>query len=88
MRAAGSAASPAAVASSASGALVRFEGVACGYDGQPVLRDVDLTIGRGAFVGIVGPSGAGKTTLLRAMVGVVPRVTGRISVDGREVGHE
>jgi zinc/manganese transport system ATP-binding protein len=66
-------------------ALVRFEHVSCGYDGPPVLRDVDLTIGRGAFVGIVGPSGAGKTTLLRAIVGVVPRVEGRITVDGRQV---
>ena len=64
---------------------VRFEGVTCGYDGQPVLRDVDLRIPRGAFVGIVGPSGAGKTTLLRAIVGGVPRMRGRVVVDGREV---
>jgi ABC-type Mn2+/Zn2+ transport system ATPase subunit len=67
--------------------LVRFERVTCGYDGAPVLRDVDLSIARGAFVGIVGPSGAGKTTLLRAIVGVVPRVEGRITLDGRPVGR-
>jgi len=67
--------------------LVRFERVSCGYDGAPVLRDIDLTIGRGAFVGIVGPSGAGKTTLLRAIVGVVPHVEGRIIVDDRVVGR-
>jgi ABC-type Mn2+/Zn2+ transport system ATPase subunit len=66
--------------------LVRFERVTCGYDSQPVLRDLDLTIGQGAFVGIVGPSGAGKTTLLRAIVGAVPRVEGRITVGGRDVG--
>ena len=71
----------------ASDALVRFEHVSCGYDGPPVLRDVDLTIRRGAFVGIVGPSGAGKTTLLRAIVGVVPRVEGRITVNQRTVGR-
>jgi len=65
--------------------LVRFEGVTCGYDGEPVLRDLDLTIAQGAFVGIVGPSGAGKTTLLRVMVGAVPRVEGRITVAGRPV---
>jgi zinc/manganese transport system ATP-binding protein len=69
----------------AADALVRFERVSCGYDGPPVLRDVDLSIRRGAFVGIVGPSGAGKTTLLRAIVGVVPRVEGRITVDDRVV---
>ncbi|MBA2382056.1 MAG: ABC transporter ATP-binding protein [Chloroflexi bacterium] len=59
----------------------------CGYDGEPVLRDVDLAIPRGGFVGIVGPSGAGKTTLLRSIVGVVPRVEGRITVGGRIVGR-
>ncbi len=68
-------------------ALVEFEGVTCGYDGEPVLRDVDLAIPRGGFVGIVGPSGAGKTTLLRSIVGVVPRVEGRITVGGRIVGR-
>ena len=71
----------------ASSDLVRFEGVTCGYDGPPVLRDVDLAIRRGAFVGVVGPSGAGKTTLLRAIVGMVPRVEGRITLAGRPVGH-
>jgi ABC-type Mn2+/Zn2+ transport system ATPase subunit len=76
----------AATATAASSdALVTFSRVSCGYDGPPVLRDVDLTIRRGAFVGIVGPSGAGKTTLLRAIVGVVPRVEGRIEIDGRPV---
>ena len=81
------AATPAPATGDAGDALVRFERVSCGYDGPPVLREVDLTIRRGAFVGIVGPSGAGKTTLLRAIVGVVPRVEGRITVDARTVGR-
>jgi ABC-type Mn2+/Zn2+ transport system ATPase subunit len=68
-------------------ALVRFDRVTCGYDGEPVLHEVDLTLPRGAFVGIVGPSGAGKTTLLRAIVGAVPRVAGRVTVAGRKVGR-
>ena len=67
--------------------LVRFEAVTCGYDGPPVLRDVDLAIRRGAVVGVVGPSGAGKTTLLRAIVGMVPRLQGRITFAGRPVGR-
>lgn len=65
--------------------LVRFRGVSCGYDGEPVLVGVDLDIARGGLIGIVGPSGAGKTTLLRAMVGAVPRVEGRVTVDGQPV---
>jgi zinc/manganese transport system ATP-binding protein len=69
-------------------ALVRFEHVTCGYDGPPALQDVDLSIARGAFVGVVGPSGAGKTTLLRAIVGAVPRLEGRVLVDGQEAGSD
>jgi len=65
--------------------LVRFEGVSASYGGPAVLEDVDLSLARGSLVGIVGPSGAGKTTLLRAMVGQVPRLKGRVLVDGRDV---
>jgi ABC-type Mn2+/Zn2+ transport system ATPase subunit len=51
--------------------LVRLDGVTCRYgrDGDAVLRDVDLTVPTGAFLGVVGPSGSGKSTLLRAIMG-------------------
>jgi zinc/manganese transport system ATP-binding protein/zinc transport system ATP-binding protein len=66
--------------------LVRFDHVSASYGGPAVLDDVSLTIARGAFVGVVGPSGAGKTTLLKAMVGGVPRLRGTVTVDGRVIG--
>ena len=69
----------------AGGSLVRFEGVSASYGGPAVLEDVTLSIARGALVGVVGPSGAGKTSLLRAMVGGIPRLRGRVVVDGRPV---
>lgn len=50
--------------------------------GRRVLRDVDLTIGAGAWVSLVGPNGAGKTSLLHALAGLVP-VTGHFRVAGR-----
>src|SRR5919109_3258284 len=68
-------------------ALVQFDHVTAGYDGEPVLHDVNLTLPRGAFVGIVGPSGAGKTTLLRAIVGAVPHLAGRVMVGDHPVGR-
>lgn len=67
------------------GAVVEFRGVTCGYERRPVLEGIDLTIPRGALMGVVGPSGAGKTTLLRAIVGAVPKVEGQVIVDGRRV---
>jgi zinc/manganese transport system ATP-binding protein/zinc transport system ATP-binding protein len=62
-----------------------LENVSCGYQRGRVLTDVDLRIPHGQFVGLIGPSGAGKTTLLRTMVGLVPRVDGRVEVSGRPV---
>ena len=50
---------------------ISLRGVTFGYPGGPeVLRDVDLDIGRGEFVGIAGPNGGGKTTLLRLALGL------------------
>jgi len=47
-----------------------------------ILRDVDLTVGRGDFLAIVGTNGAGKTTLLQAIAGVVAPPKGTVSVGG------
>jgi len=47
-----------------------------------VLEHVSLDVDRGELVGLLGPNGAGKTTLLRAVLGLVRRRTGRITVDG------
>lgn len=65
--------------------IVAFRRVTCGYGRQIALRDVDLGIARGDFVGIVGPSGAGKTTLLRAILGGVDVYEGEVIVDGSSV---
>jgi ABC-2 type transport system ATP-binding protein len=46
------------------------------------LRDVDLTIGRGETVGILGRNGSGKTTLLRMLCGVTQPSEGRLRVEG------
>ncbi len=59
------------------GALVALEGAAVGYGGRPLLGEISLAIGRGAFLGIVGPNGGGKTTLLRVLLGVLPPIRGR-----------
>ena len=49
---------------------------------RPVLHDVSLSAGKGAFVAIVGPNGSGKTTLLRTIAGLLP-FDGRIRLNGR-----
>jgi iron complex transport system ATP-binding protein len=47
-----------------------------------VVRDVDVTVARGAWLSLIGPNGAGKTTLLRALAGQVP-AAGTLTIAGR-----
>jgi zinc/manganese transport system ATP-binding protein/zinc transport system ATP-binding protein len=68
------------------GEIVRLSGLTTGYQGRPVLSDVDFSVRPGEFVGIVGPSGSGKTTLLRVMLGLVPVLRGSVEVEGQRVG--
>ncbi len=68
--------------------LVRLDSVELSYDGAPVLAGVDLTLGAGDFVGVVGPSGAGKTTLLRLALGTLRPTAGRVErARGLRVGY-
>ena len=56
------------------------EGITGALDG------VSLTIDRGEFVAVMGPSGSGKSTLLNLVAGLDRSTSGRISVDGTEIG--
>jgi manganese/zinc/iron transport system ATP- binding protein len=53
------------------------------YHRKPVLWDIDLAIPEGKLVGIVGPNGAGKTTLIKAVLGLLPLVSGKVEIYGR-----
>ncbi|WP_299951602.1 ABC transporter ATP-binding protein [uncultured Ruegeria sp.] len=73
--------------SSTLGAEIRLRGLRVGYAEQDVLSDIDLDVGAGEFIGLLGASGCGKTTLLRALAGFVPVRGGSISVDGHDMSH-
>jgi ABC-type multidrug transport system fused ATPase/permease subunit len=68
---------------------IRAEGVTFRYrpDLEPVLRDVDLTIRKGEFIGICGPTGGGKSTLVDLLVGLLQPTEGTVSVDGVPLGR-
>src|SRR5207249_11763324 len=67
--------------------IVRFQNVALGYDGVPVLERLAFDVNRGDFLALVGPNGCGKSTILKGMVGILEPLRGRISreIDGRPV---
>jgi len=60
--------------------LVRAEDMSAGYGKNAVVRDVRLTIGRGARIGILGRNGAGKTTLIRTLVGELAPLAGTLQI--------
>lgn len=55
------------------------------YGNINALHNVNLTIRRGDFLGVIGPNGGGKTTLLRAILGLVRSAAGSISFGGSRV---
>jgi branched-chain amino acid transport system ATP-binding protein len=68
-------------------ALIEARGVHAWYGSSHVLHGVDLTLGRGETVGLLGRNGMGKSTLIRTLLGHVRERNGRISVAGRDVSH-
>ncbi len=65
-----------------------IENVYSGYQGQQVLKGLNLHVQQGEIIALLGASGCGKTTLLRAIAGLHPISQGKISINGRLLsGH-
>lgn len=60
-----------------------IERLTVAYQKKPVLQDITFDIPEGKLIGIVGPNGAGKSTLIKAALGLIPRVTGDVSIYGK-----
>jgi manganese/zinc/iron transport system ATP- binding protein len=50
------------------------------YGHKPVLWDIDLDVKEGTLVGILGPNGAGKSTLIKAVLDLIPRASGQVTI--------
>ena len=65
--------------------MLEIEGLTCRFGDKAAVSNVNLQIGAGAFVGVIGRSGAGKSTLLRMVNRLQEPTSGRILYDGRDV---
>jgi oligopeptide/dipeptide ABC transporter ATP-binding protein len=68
--------------------LVELRGLTVAFDGVQVLHGIDLTVGRGEAIGLVGESGCGKSVTWLAALGLLPgkaTVAGSVLVDGQEI---
>jgi branched-chain amino acid transport system ATP-binding protein len=66
-------------------ALLEVAGLSVAYGRIEAVRGVDLAVGDGEFVGVIGSNGAGKTSLMRALAGVVRPAAGRVRFAGADV---
>jgi branched-chain amino acid transport system ATP-binding protein len=65
--------------------MLSIERLEAGYDGAQVLFGVDLKVGPGEVVAILGRNGMGKTTTVRALFGLLPPSAGRIIFEGEDL---
>lgn len=56
-----------------------------GYDGEPILEDINLSVRELDFIGLIGPNGGGKTTLLKVLLGLIPPMRGEVRIVGKSV---
>ena len=68
-------------------ALLSLRGVTAHYGASQALFGIDLDIGPGEFVTLLGRNGMGKSTTVKAVMGLNPATRGAISFDGRDIGR-
>jgi urea transport system ATP-binding protein len=65
--------------------VLEVAGLCAAYGRTPVLRGVDMTIGKGEIVSLIGRNGVGKTTTMRCLIGLLRATSGRIVFQGRPI---
>lgn len=65
--------------------LIKVDNLSGGYRNKVVIKDVNFTIQKGDFLGIIGPNGSGKSTLLRLMTRVLRPSAGNVSLEGKDI---
>ncbi|WP_205326454.1 urea ABC transporter ATP-binding subunit UrtE [Glycomyces sp. YM15] len=68
--------------------MLRLRNLTCGYGRSPVVHGIDLEVGTDEVTAVMGHNGAGKTTLLRAVVGLIPVMSGTIELDGETINRK
>lgn len=67
--------------------MIEVQGLGCGYDSRFALRDINFKTAENELLGIIGPNGSGKTTLIRAITKIIRPQSGRIILDGQDIGR-
>jgi len=65
--------------------ILEIKGLNFSYNGNQVLKNIDLTINEGDYLGVIGENGGGKTTLIKLILGLVSPSSGSIKVCGKNI---
>jgi branched-chain amino acid transport system ATP-binding protein len=65
--------------------MLRVEKLGAYYGQTKILHDIDMTVGAGEIIGLVGANAAGKSTLMYSLAGLRTRCTGGISIEGERI---
>ena len=63
--------------------LVICQGLTKNYGKKTALNNLNLTLGRGQFIGLLGPNGSGKTTTIKLLNGLLQPTSGSVLIDGQ-----
>ena len=66
--------------------LVICQGLTKNYGKKTALNNLNLTLGRGQFIGLLGPNGSGKTTTIKLLTGLRQPTSGSVLIDGQAPG--
>jgi zinc transport system ATP-binding protein len=65
--------------------VIAIQHLWAGYEQEPILEDITLSVRARDFIGLIGPNGSGKTTLFRVLLGLLPPMRGSVSIMGMSV---
>lgn len=66
---------------------LRIENLYKSYGNVDILKGLNITVHKGEFISLLGPSGCGKTTLLRIIAGLTDATSGKVIVEGKDMGN-
>ena len=68
--------------------ILSVSGLSAFYGSSQILFGVDLEVGEGQCMALLGRNGAGKSTTMKAIAGIIPSATGKITLDGQDISGQ